>query len=360
MADSANTGIRVGLIGYGLAGSAFHAPLIQATTGLALAVIVTSDADKTEAIQQRYPATEVVADVEALWALSDRLDLVVIASPNASHAPLAHAALAAGLPVVLDKPLAANSADAQAVIDDANTRGLALTVFHNRRWDADFLTVQRLIQAGDLGDIRRFESRFERWRPEAKPGWRRAGSPEDAGGLLFDLGSHLIDQALTLFGDVRTVYAELDPRYEGSAVDDDSFLALNHHNGVRSHLWMSSVTPQLGPRFRVLGSQAGYTTYGLDPQEAALRAGNTPDTPGFGEEARTDWGQLGTVDNHQTVPSETGHYGAFYAGVARALLEGSPMPVDPADGLRVLAIIEAAQRSAAEGQVVILPSASEG
>lgn len=355
MHDSATTGIRVGLIGYGLAGSAFHAPLIHATDGLTLAVVVTADADKAQTIRQRYPDTAVVADVAALWTQSDQLDLVVIASPNASHAPLAHAALAVGLPVVVDKPLAANIADARAVINDANKRGLALTVFHNRRWDADFLTLQRLIQAGDLGDVRRFESRFERWRPTTKPGWRRASAPEDAGGLLFDLGSHLIDQALTLFGDVRSVYAELDPRYEGSAVDDDSFVALTHANGVRSQLWMSSVAPQLGPRFRVLGSRAGYTKYGLDPQEAALRAGDTPDTPGFGKEARTDWGQLGTVEHNQNVPSEAGHYSTFYAGVAQALLEGAPMPVDPIDGLRVLTIIEAAQHSAAEGRVMTLP-----
>lgn len=354
MHDSGSPAIRVGLIGYGLAGSAFHAPLIQATAGLTLSVVVTADAGKARAIQQRYPATDVVADVDALWAQSDRLDLVVIASPNASHAPQAHAALAAGLPVVVDKPLAANTTDAQAVIDDANERNLALTVFHNRRWDADFLTLQRLIRAGDLGDIRRFESRFERWRPEAKPGWRRASAPEDAGGLLFDLGSHLIDQALMLFGDVRSVYAELEPRYEGSAVDDDSFVALTHASGVRSHLWMSSVAPQAGPRFRLLGSRAGYTKYGLDPQEAALRAGDTPDTPGFGEEARADWGQLGTVDHNQPVPSEAGRYPAFYAGVGQALQADGPVPVAPVDGLRVLAIIEAAQRSAAEGRLVTL------
>lgn len=354
MPESAQPAIRVGLIGYGLAGSAFHAPLIDATAGLTLAAIVTGDADKARAIQQRYPATDVVADVDALWARSDRLDLVVIASPNASHAPLAHAALAAGLPVVVDKPLAANTADARAVIDDANARSLALTVFHNRRWDADFLTLQRLIRDDDLGDIRRFESRFERWRPEPKPGWRRASAPEDAGGLLFDLGAHLIDQALMLFGDVRSVYAELEPRYAGSAVDDDSFVALTHANGVRSHLWMSSVAPQAGPRFRLLGSRAGYTKYGLDPQEAALRAGDSPDTPGFGAEARAAWGQLGTVDHNQPIPSEVGHYASYYAGVAQALQADGPMPVDPVDGLRVLAIIEAAQRSATEGQVIAL------
>lgn len=357
MRDSDSADLRVGLIGYGLAGSAFHAPLIDATDGLCIKAIVTSNTDHTSSIQTRYPEAEIAPTVEALWTLADQLDLIVVAAPNAHHAPLAHAALALGLPVVLDKPLAASSVDAQSVIDDATERGLGLTVFHNRRWDADFLTVQRLIDDGALGDIRRFESRFERWRPQAKPGWRRATDPQDAGGLLFDLGSHLIDQALMLFGDVETVYAELEPRYEANGVDDDSFVALTHSNGVRSHLWMSSVAPRLGPRFRVLGSQAGYVTYGLDPQENALRAGDTPATPGFGEESRDDWGTLGSDEQATTIASETGCYSAFYAGVEQALRAGTPMPVDPRDALRVLRIIEAAQHASAERCCVALDRA---
>ncbi|MDA3922833.1 MAG: Gfo/Idh/MocA family oxidoreductase [Salinisphaera sp.] len=354
MNDSSNAPSRVAVIGYGLAGSAFHAPLIYATPDLTLAAVVTSDAAKTADIHRRYPNVQVLPDADSLWAQASSLDLVVIAAPNAQHSPLAHAALEAGLAVVVDKPLASSYDEARALAEDARARGLALTVFHNRRWDADFLTVRRLLDSGELGTAQRFESRFERWRPHAKPGWRRAADPRDAGGVLFDLGSHLIDQAMQLFGDVRQVYAELDQRYPDSEVDDDSFVALTHGNGVRSHLWMSSFTPQLGPRFRVLGDRAAYVTYGLDPQEAALRAGVMPGDQGFGEEAESAWGRLGTEDNVQIVPSETGRYIGFYEGVAAMLRQRAAPPVDPMEALQCLAVIDAAQRSSAGREVVTL------
>lgn len=344
----------IGLIGYGLAGSAFHAPLIDATPGLTLAAVVTSDEIRAAEINSRYPEARVLPDAETLWAQADTLDLVVIATPNAQHAPLAHAALATGLAVVVDKPLASSYAEAGALIEDATARGLDFTVFHNRRWDADFLTLRRLLDEDALGPVRRFESRFERWRPEAKPGWRRAADPRDAGGLLFDLGSHLIDQAIQLFGDVRHVYAELDPRYAGSEVDDDSFVALTHVSGVRSQLWMSSVAAQSGPRFRVLGDRAAYVKYGLDPQEAALREGVSPDAEGFGEEDEHAWGQIGATREARPVRSETGRYMAFYEGVAAMLRDGAPPPVDPADALQGLSVIEAAQQSAADARMATL------
>jgi predicted dehydrogenase len=271
------------------------------------------------------------------------------------HVPLARAALEKGLAVVVDKPLAAGSAEARDLATFARERGLLLSVFQNRRWDSDFLTVRRLIEAGELGRVFRFESRFERWRPEVVETWRERPEPAEAGGTLFDLGSHLIDQALVLFGPVSRVYAELGMRRPGAQVDDDAFVALSHASGVQSHLWMSACAAMPGPRFRVLGDKAGYEKHGLDPQEAALKSGKRP-TAGseWGGEPDEAWGVLGAADDVHVVPSERGAYPAYYAGIAAALRDGAPAPVDVADAIAGLVIIEAARRSARQGAVVAI------
>jgi predicted dehydrogenase len=333
--------IRVGLIGYGLAGSAFHAPLIATTPGLELSAIVTANPERTAQARQRHPDARVLGSAEQLWERRDALELVVVASPNRTHVPLARAALAAGLPVVVDKPLAATAAEARALVDEAERSGLLLTVFQNRRWDGDFLTLRRLLAEGALGEVYRFESRFERWRPTPKPGWREQGEPEEAGGILYDLGSHLVDQALQLFGPVESLYAEVDRQRERVLVDDDTFLALTHVNGVHSHLWMSAVAARPGPRFRVLGSRAAYTKHGLDVQEHALRRGLLPGA-GWGEEPAERWGELGVEDDVRRVRTEPGAYPDFYAAVAAALRDGGRPPVDPRDAVAALELIEMA------------------
>ena len=343
---------RIALIGYGTAGAVFHAPLIAATPGLQLAAVVTSSAERAKAIGQRYPEAAVLDSPEALWARAEDVDAVVIASPNATHARLARAAIAAGLAVVVDKPMAATPDDADTLIAEARAAGVGLTVFHNRRWDSDFLSLADLIADDALGPVRRFESRFERWRPEAKPGWKRDTAADAAGGILFDLGSHLIDQARMLFGPVARVYAELEARYEAGGVDDDSFVALEHRNGVRSHLWMSSVAPLAAPRLRALGTRAGYEKYGMDPQEDALRAGGSPAEPGWGHDPVA--GQIGAGDDRVSHTTRAGDYGAFYRGVREALAGRAAMPVAAEDARAVLAVIEAAQRSHAERRVVEL------
>ena len=289
-----------------------------------------------------------------LWERSEELDLVVVASPNRTHLPLALEALRAGLHVVVDKPMAATAKGARHLIEEAVGRGLVLTPFHNRRWDGDFLTVRGLVEGGEVGRVKRFESRFERWRPQPKAGWRQSGEPDDAGGLLYDLGSHLIDQALVLFGPAQSVYAELDPFYDDAATDNDSFVALTHRNGVRSHLWMSMAAAQPGPRFRLLGSEAAFTKFGLDVQEEALKQGGRPGGPGWGEEEESSWGLLGAGDELRPVPTEPGSYQRFYEGVVASIREGSLPPVPPADAVAVLEVIEAARRSHAEGQTVAL------
>ncbi|MFI2713373.1 Gfo/Idh/MocA family oxidoreductase [Micromonospora sp. NPDC018662] len=347
--------LRVGLLGYGTAGRVFHAPLIAATPGLRLDAVVTRDPQRRAQAQADHPDARVVDDAEQLWPAADQLDLVVVAAPNRQHVPLARAAVAAGLPVVVDKPVAPTGAQGRALVADAAAAGVPLTVFHNRRWDGDYRTVRRLVEAGELGRVARFESRFERWRPAIKPGWRESGAPGEAGGALFDLGAHLIDQAVRLFGPVERVYAEVDRRRPGAEVDDDAFVALTHAGGVRSHLWMGAVTAQLGPRFRVLGDRAAWTSWGLDPQEAALRDGRRPGGPGWGEVDPQRYGRLGTDDDLRAVPTEPGCYPDFYAEVAAALRDGTPMPVDPADAVAVVELIELAHEAAAQGVTLPVP-----
>jgi predicted dehydrogenase len=331
---------RVGLVGYGLAGECFHAPLIEATPGLELTSVVTSNAERAERVRARYPEVEVLERSEQLWG---RHNLIVVATSNRAHVPVASAALEAGHPVVVDKPLAASAADARRLKEEADARALMLAVFHNRRWDGDFLTLRGLIGDGALGGVQRFESRFERWRPDVRAdAWRERADPEEAGGVLFDLGSHLIDQALVLFGEVESVYAEVDRRRAGAEVDDDVFVALSHRSGVRSHLWMSQAAAQPAPRLRVLGSKAAYVKRGLDVQEDALRAGALPGGPDWGREPPEAWGTVGAGEDTRRIETEPGDYPAFYRGVVDALREEAPPPVGAADAVRVLELIERA------------------
>jgi predicted dehydrogenase len=349
--------LRVGLIGYGLAGSVFHAPLIAAAEGLRLDAVVTASPERqAQARHEHGEQLRTVASSDELLARADQLDLVVVASPNKTHVALARQALEAGLPVVVDKPLAATAAEAEALAAVAGERGLLLSVFQNRRWDNDFRTLHALLSEDALGDrVWRFESRFERWRPKPKGGWRESGDPAEIGGLLYDLGSHVVDQALTLFGPALSVYAESDIRRAGAEADDDTFIALTHAGGVRSHLWMSATAAQLGPRFRVLGSEAAYVKYGLDPQEAALRAGDrpSPDAP-WGVEPESAWGTLGALDDTRPVPTLDGDYPAYYASIARALRDGTPPPVTAQEAAATLRILEAAQTSAREHRAIPL------
>ncbi|MFF5971765.1 Gfo/Idh/MocA family oxidoreductase [Streptomyces sp. NPDC012769] len=352
--------LRVGLVGYGLAGSVFHAPLIAASPDLVLDAVTTGNPERAAQARAEHPGVRVVGSPEELLARADELDLVVVASPNKTHVPVATAALKAGLPVVVDKPLAATAAEARGLAVLADERGLLLSVFQNRRWDNDFLTLRALLADGALGEVRRFESRFERWRPQLKGGWRESGAPKEIGGLLYDLGSHVVDQALVLFGPAVRVYAESDVRRPGAQADDDTFFAITHANGVHSHLWVSATTAQLGPRFRVLGSGAGYVKYGLDPQEAALREGLRP-TPGavWGREPEDLWGRVGAGESPLTgggTPVETlpGDYPAYYAAVAAALRGTGENPVTAYEAAAALDVLEAARVSARDGVAVAL------
>ena len=347
--------VRVALVGYGLAGASFHAPFIALTPGLRLASIVTSNPDRAARAARDHPEARVITRAGTLWETPGEHDLVVVASPNRTHVPLAQAALEAGLDVVVDKPLAARAEEGRWLSALAEREGRLLAVFHNRRWDGDFLTLRRLMAEGALGRVHRYESRFERWRPQVTAdAWRERAEPEEAGGVLFDLGSHLVDQALVLFGPVSHVYAEVERRRAGAAVDDDVFVALSHHSGVRSHLWASQAAAQEGPRMRVLGSSAAYVKHGLDVQEEPLRAGVRPGGPDWGREDPDRWGSLGTEGATQPVETERGDYGAFYAAVLGALRAQGPPPVPATEAVAVLDVLEAARRSAANRVVVAL------
>jgi predicted dehydrogenase len=351
--------IKTAIIGYGLAGSVFHAPLVAATPRLRVAGIVTGNSGRQEEARAAFPEAVIFPSPEDLWQRAGDFDLVVVATPNRSHVPLALQAVEAGLPVVVDKPLVASSADGRRLIDAAEARGVPLTVFQNRRWDGDFLTIRALIEGDLLGPLVRYESRFERYRPAPRPGaWRERREPEEAGGLLFDLGSHLIDQAVLLFGPPRTVYAELHVRRPGAEVDDDTFVSLEFAGGLQAHLWMSVVTRDPGPRFVVAGLRGMYTKMGLDPQEEFLRDGGRPGDPHWGLDQPDAWGRIttetGGVHIEGSVETRPGRYEEFYARLAAALLDGAALPVDPHDALRTLEVIEAAQRSAAERRAVRL------
>ncbi len=349
--------LRVGLIGYGLAGSAFHAPLVEAVPGLALASVVTSNPERAEQARAAHPGARVLPDAEALFGAAASHDLVVVAAPNREHVPLGLAAVEAGLHLVVDKPLAASVAEAQRLADAAETRGVVASVFHNRRWDGDFLTLRRLLADGALGEVARVESRFERWRPEVdRSKWREGGGPEDAGGVLFDLGPHLIDQVLELVGPAISVFAQVRRLRPGAEVDDDFFLALEHSSGVLSHLSATMLAAQPGPRLRALGARAAYVKWGLDVQEDALRAGARPGDPGFGEEPPEAWGLLGTEGDAQPVETSPGRYVEFYELMERSIRTGGgePPPVPLEAGIATLRVIEAAQASATQRVVVPL------
>ncbi|MEA2425725.1 MAG: scyllo-inositol 2-dehydrogenase, partial [Thermoleophilaceae bacterium] len=251
---------------------------------------------------------------------------------------IALAGVAAGVAVVVDKPMAVTAADARRLLD----AGGRVTVFHNRRWDGDFLTVRRLVSEGALGKVTRFESRFERFRPQPnEDAWRELADPGEGGGLLLDLGPHLVDQAIQLFGPPVSVHAEIETRRPGAQVDDDVFLALEHAGGEISHLWMSAIAPLHGPRFRVSGLDAGFGCDGLDPQEEQLRDGTRPGDQGWGQ------GAPGWIDGAERteVALEPGRYEDYYAQVRDWALGDAPPPVDPADGVAVLEILERARNA---------------
>jgi scyllo-inositol 2-dehydrogenase (NADP+) len=330
--------IRVGLAGYGLAGSAFHAPLIRAAERMELTGILT-----TRDTPQR---------VRTFDELLERSDVIVIATPNTTHFELASAALRAGKHVVVDKPFTVTIDEADELIALADEHGRVLTVFHNRRWDGDFLTVRKMMP--QLGEISLFEASWDRFRPQIKRAWREVPAP--GSGVLADLGPHMIDQALQLFGMPEAISADVAAQRAEAQVDDYFDLAL-HYTPARVCLHCSSLIAEPRPRFAVHGSGGSYVKHGLDAQEAALKFGLDPRAPDFGIDVRD--GTLTKPDGGAVpVTTERGRYLSFYEGVAHAILNSAPVPVDPRDARDGLLLIDLARRSSELGRRLPVPAAS--
>jgi scyllo-inositol 2-dehydrogenase (NADP+) len=335
---------RVALLGYGLAGRVLHRPLVQAVPELALTHVVTSDPVRAAQARADLPGAALLASADELWARTQEYDVVVVATGNTAHVPQARAALDLGKVTVVDKPLALTAEDATALVAHAHALDVPLTVFQNRRWDSDTLTAQALLAQRALGPVIRLESRFTRFRPQVVRRWREDAA--QGGGVLLDLGAHLVDQALLLLGPATSVYAEVDTRRDGATADDDCFLALTHRDGARSHLWVSMAAPHAGPRIVLQGTEAGWSKQDLDGQEDALRAGTeAPPEPD---------GVLWDTEGCRPHPSAGGDWPAFYRGVAATARTGAPVPVDPGDSVRVLTVLDAARESARRHEVVAL------
>lgn len=339
--------IAVGLLGFGLAGSVFHAPLIQACEGLRLAAVGSRSFEG-----KQLPEGVRCASIDEVLA-DPGIELIVVATPNDSHASLARKALAAGKHVVVDKPFALRVAEAEDLIALARDKHRCLSVFHNRRWDADFLTAQQVIAEGRLGAISYAEFHFDRYRPELKPRWRE--QPGEGAGVLYDLGPHLIDQACCLFGLPRAVTADVLAQRPGAEVDDYFHLLLDY-GSTRVVLHASSLMPAHGPRIALYGDAACFRHFGLDSQEADLRAGLRPGSETWGcmRDAR---GELLTHDGQVTaIATLRGRYQDYYAGIVRALRTGAEPPVTATQALDVMRVLEAAIRSSVERRRVALES----
>jgi predicted dehydrogenase len=342
--------LRFGLVGYGFGGRYFHAPLISGAAGCTLAGVVTRSEARRAEVAADHPGVPVFDSLDALVAAG--VDAVTVCTPAATHTAVTDAALRHGRPVVCDKPFALDAEAARRTVELAEGLDVPLSVYQNRRWDSDLLTVRRVLDSGELGDVLRFESAFERWAPDPAP-------PESGSGLLRDFGSHLVDQALHLFGPADQVWAETHE--VGPELEDDVRIVLRHRGGMRSHLsggWRQGAP---APRFRVTGTAGSFVvTTAMDGQEEALVNGRTPTTEGegWGREPEAAWGTLRRGDDVRAVPSERGRWVVFYEQFARALRGQGPVPVDPWDAVATATVLDAARRSAAEGRSVDVPAVS--
>jgi scyllo-inositol 2-dehydrogenase (NADP+) len=342
--------IKAGLIGFGVGGQIFHAPVLTTVKGLELAKIRAVKPDQVSAAKMKYPQAEIVATAEEI--INDKnIDLVIITTPNTSHYSLARQALEANKNVVVDKPFTINTKEADELIALAKDRNLLLSVYHSRRFDSDFYTVQKIIESGLLGDIVELESRYDRFRNFLKPNaWREEDAPGT--GILYDLGSHLIDQAQTLFGLPESVSADLRIQRKGGKVIDNFELIL-HYPSVKVALKAGMLVRELLPRFILLGNNGSFVKYGLDVQEEALKAGFTSATKSnWGVEPPDIWGTINTDINGQhfigKIESEKGNYSDFYLNIYNAITGKENLIVTPLQARNNIRIIELAMQSAQE------------
>ena len=355
--------LRTAVLGYGLAGRVFHCPFVSAIPGLELTAIVQRHGDEAA---RAYPNARILRSPEEAFA--DRsLDLIVVGTPNEAHFEHAAAALRAGKHVVVDKPVCTSSADIRTLIDLANTAGKLLFPFHNRRWDADFLTLRKLLVEGTLGHVVQVISRFDRYRPVPKPNtWKEAPGPHT--GILFDLGPHLVDQALCLFGVPDTLTATSRRDRDRTDIDDAFSLRLEYHaQRLRYECHATMIAAEPSPRFLVHGVQGSFQKFGLDPQEPAMVSGaarpprqDAPDATTWLAEPEAAWGTLTLAEQisepnrltRQTYPSLPGDYRLFYAGVRDAVLGLAPAPVSAEDAFRTVRLLELTRESSQTGRTL--------
>jgi predicted dehydrogenase len=336
--------IRVGLVGFGMGSRVFHAPLVSSVEGLELAAVMERTSNKAI---ERYPEIKVYRSLQEMLA-DPSLDLIVVASPNGTHFAIAKEVLSAGKNVVVDKPMTVTSAEAAELIGLATKHGKLLAPFHNRRWDSDFLTIRKLLDECSLGRLVAFESRFDRWRPAPLTERMWKENADLGGGALLDLGPHLGDQALTLFGKPEAVSADVVREKDGPGVDD-AFTIRMRYSGFVVTLGANSLSLPATPRFYLRGTKGSYLKLGLDLQEAALNKVLRIDDPAWGQEPSASWGMLhvgidgGSVS--RPVPALAGDYRRYYAGIRDALLGKAPAPVTGVDGWRVARLLEFAVES---------------
>jgi hypothetical protein len=330
--------LKVGISGYGLAGRSFHAPFLSATNFEVSAVLTTNDVRRRHAIED-FPGVKIVSTIEELC--EQGLDLVVIASGNEVHLSQALAAIKAGIPTVVDKPMGINVTQTKEILDAAQSAGVAVTTYFNRKWDSDILTLKRVIRDGHIGKAIRMDSRFERFRPQLNPqSWRENKSPEDGGGLLLDLMPHLISTAIESFGPAKLKSASI--RSIRGGADDDCVLVLGHDSGVESILSASAVVGSPGPRLRVIGSEGAFVVTELDPQEALLRSGKSP-KDGKWQEDTSSLAYIHRGEIIEEFQCDPGNYATFYALVHEAIMNKSPMPISSEEILAVAEIIDRAR-----------------
>ncbi|WP_295977071.1 oxidoreductase [uncultured Variovorax sp.] len=345
--------LRVGLVGYGFAGQTFHAPVLSAVAGLALAAVASSQPHKVHA---DWPGVAVVPDVSALVSRPD-IDLVVVATPNAQHHPVAKAALEAGKHVVVDKPFTLDVAQARelALLSRRNDR--LLSVYQNRRFDSDFLTLKELLASGELGRPVYLESHFDRFRPEVKERWREQAVP--GSGLWVDLGAHLVDQAVQLFGRPDTIQLDTAILRDGAVVEDYFHAVLRYetrpHAPLRVVLHSTALAAHAAPRYIVHGTLGSYVKHGVDTQEDALRAGQRPPAEEWGTDPLD--GELslagpGGTFTMRSIPTRAGNYVDYYAAVRDAILGHGPNPVPPEQAVALMELLDLGRQSAKEGRAI--------
>jgi len=345
--------VRVGLIGFGLAGQAFHASVIRGVPGMELACILERRGTR---VQEKYPEVRVARTLEDLLA-DKEIHLCVIATPNDSHFEVAQTCLLAGRNVVVDKPFAPTLAESEQLVRLAAECGRLITVYQNRRYDGDFQTIKKIVDSGRLGRVVEFETRFDRFRLEPKENAWREKPDQPGAGVLFDLGPHLIDQTLVLFGEPHVITASAFCQRETSRVDDSFDVCLEYHSGLRAMARARIIAFAPGPHFMIHGTKGSFLKYGMDPQEERLRAGNLPQGtdwgPDWGEEAEALWGTLSPVGEPSVkVKTERGDYRGFYANVRDAIEKKAPLEVTPQQALRTMRALMLAHKSSRERRTV--------